>query len=344
MADTLSSAVDSAIRLATHHHRLPPKCAASERDNPVCSGTPIRPVWGALSNTVGGQVLPETTNMTDVQVLVTGGSGFVGAHCIVALLNAGCRVRTTIRSPERESDVRRILAAGGAQAGDGLTFAVTDLTSDDGWPEAVDGCEYVLHVASPFPAADPEHEEDVIMPARDGALRVLRAARDAGVKRVVLTSSFAAIGYGHKPQTAPFDETCWTDSNAGGLAAYPRSKTLAERAAWDFMAGEGGDLELAVVNPVAVFGPVLGPDYSTSILLLRRMMDGGVPACPRLYFGVVDVRDVADLHIRAMLSPAAKGERFLAGAGDCMALLDMARVLKAGMGASARRVPTRQLP
>ena len=154
------------------------------------------------------------------------------------------------------------------------------------------------------------------MPARDGALRLLRAARNAGVKRVVLTSSFAAIGYGHKPQTAPFDETNWTDPNAGGLAAYVKSKTVAERAAWDFMAGEGGDLQLAVVNPVAVFGPVLGPDYSTSILLLRRMMDGSMPACPRLYFGIVDVRDVADLHIRAMTGPAAKGERFLAVAGD----------------------------
>src|ERR1700688_4547074 len=249
-------------------------------------------------------------------VLVTGGSGFIASHAILQLLAAGHQVRTTVRSLKREGDVREMLKVGGAERSDRLSFIAADLEFDEGWPEAVAGCEYVLH-----------------------------AARDAGVKRVVLTSSFAAIGYGHKPQTAPFDETCWTDSNAGGLAAYPRSKTLAERAAWDFMAGEGGDLELAVVNPVAVFGPVLGPDYSTSILLLRRMMDGGMPACPRLYFGVVDVRDVADLHIRAMLSPAAKGERFLAGAGgDCMAILDIAKVLKAGMGASAKRVPTLQLP
>ncbi len=199
-------------------------------------------------------------------------------------------------------------------------------------------------MASPFPAYAPKHEDELIVPARDGALRVLRAARDARVKRVVMTSSFAAIGYGHKPQTAPFDETDWTDPKAEGLAPYVKSKTVAERAAWDFIAGDGGSLELSVVNPVAVFGPPLGPDYSTSILLLQRMLDGGMPACPRLYFGVVDVRDVADLHIRAMLNPAAKGERFLAVAGDCMALLDMAKVLKAGMGASAKRVPTRQLP
>lgn len=276
-------------------------------------------------------------------ILVTGGSGFIGSHAISQLLAAGHEVRTTVRSLQREGDVRAMLNQGGAPA-DRLSFFAANLEADQGWPEAVAGCEYVLHVASPFPAHAPKHEDELIVPARDGALRVLRAARDAGVERVVLTSSFAAIGYGHKPQTAPFDETDWTDPNADGLAPYVKSKTLAERAAWDFMAGGGGPLELSVVNPVAVFGPPLGPDYSTSILLLRWMLDGGMPACPRLYFGVVDVRDVADLHIRAMLNPAARGERFLAVAGDCMALLDMARVLKAAMGASARRVPTRQLP
>jgi len=253
-------------------------------------------------------------------------------------------VRTTVRSLERERDVRATLKAGGAEPGTRLSFIAADLENDAGWPEAVAGCDYVLHVASPFPANIPRHEDELIVPARDGALRVLRASRDAGVKRVVLTSSFAAIGYGHAPRTAPFDESSWTDLNSDGVAAYVKSKTLAERAAWEFVAGEGGGLELAVVNPVAVFGPVLGPDYSTSILLLRRMLDGSMPACPRLYFGVVDVRDVADLHIRAMTSPAAKGERFLAVAGACMSMLDMAKVLKAGMGASANRVPTLQLP
>jgi nucleoside-diphosphate-sugar epimerase len=175
-------------------------------------------------------------------------------------------------------------------------------------------------------------------------LRVLRASRDAGVKRVVLTSSFAAIGYGHKPQTAPFDETTWTNLNSRAVSPYVKSKTLSERAAWDFIANEGRGLELSVVNPAAVFGPVLGPDYSTSILLLRRLIDGGMPGCPRLYFGVVDVRDVADLHIRAMTHPGAKSERFLAVAGDCMSILDIAKVLKARMGASAKRAPTLQLP
>ena len=275
-------------------------------------------------------------------VLVTGGSGFIASHAILQLLAAGYRARTTVRSLNREVGVRAMLTAGGAEAADRVSFIAADLESDAGWREAVAGCEYVLHVASPFPASAPKNEDELIVPARDGTLRVLRASRDAGVKRVVLTSSFAAIGYGHAPRTAPFDETVWTDPGAG-VAPYVKSKTVAERAAWDFIAREGGDLELSVINPVAVFGPVLGPDYSTSILLLRRML-AGMPGCPRLYFGVVDVRDVADLHLRAMTNPAAKGERFLAVAGNCMSILEMARVLKSRMGAVAGRVPSRQLP
>jgi nucleoside-diphosphate-sugar epimerase len=237
-----------------------------------------------------------------------------------------------------------MLKTGGADPGDRLSFFAADLENDAGWPEAVAGCDYVLHVASPFPGQVPKHEDELIVPAREGALRVLRASRDAKVKRVVLTSSFAAIGYGQKPQDKPFDETSWTDPNGDDVLPYVKSKTLAERAAWDFIAKEGGALELAAVNPVGVFGPVLGPDYSTSILLVQRMMDGALPGCPRLYFGVVDVRDVADLHLRAMTHPAAKGERFLAVAGDFMSILDIAKVLKSRMGASAKRVPTRELP
>ena len=276
-------------------------------------------------------------------VLVTGGSGFIGTHCILQLLDAGYRVRTTVRSLQREADVRAMLKAGGAEPGDGLAFVAADLENDAGWAEAAAGCAYVLHVASPFPQSVPKHEDELIVPAREGALRVLRASRDAGVKRVVLTSSFAAIGYGQEPQKKPFDETNWTNPDGDDVQAYVKSKTLAERAAWDFIASEGG-MELAVVNPVGVFGPVLGPDYSTSILLVQRMMDGALPGCPRLYFGVVDVRDVADLHIRAMTDPAAKGERFLALAGDFLSMLEIAKVLKARMGEAAKKVPTRELP
>jgi len=277
-------------------------------------------------------------------VLVTGGSGFIGSQAILQLLAAGHLVRTTVRSLKREGDVRAMLKEGGAESCDRLSFVVADLESDDGWPQAVAGCEYVLHIASPFPATLPQHEDELIVPAREGALRVLRAARDAGVKRVVLTSSFAAIGYGQKVQTAPFDENNWTDPAGEDVQPYAKSKTLAERAAWDFIAREGGNLELSVVNPVGVFGPVLGPDYSTSILLVQRLMDGAMPGCPQLSFGAVDVRDVADLHIRAMTHPAAKGERFLAVAGDFLSIRDIARILKNRMGASAKRVPTRQLP
>ncbi len=277
-------------------------------------------------------------------VLVTGGSGFLGSHAIVQLLAAGHRVRTTVRSLKREPEVRAMLKEGGAEAGDRVSFAAADLEKDEGWAEAVAGCEYVLHVASPFPAGVPENEDELIVPAREGTLRVLRAAREAGVKRVVVTSSFAAIGYGHGPRETPFDETSWTDVNGRGVGPYVKSKTLAERAAWDFVAREGGGMEMAVVNPVGVFGPVLGPDYSTSIALLQRLMDGQVPGCARLYFGLVDVRDAADLHLRAMTHPAAQGERFLAAAGDFMAMVEIAKVLKDRMGAAGRRVPARQVP
>src|SRR5882757_6659512 len=180
--------------------------------------------------------------MSGELVLVTGGSGFVGTHCIIALLKAGYRVRTTVRSAGRQANVLAMLKAGGAEPGDALSFAVADLTSEAGWPAAVAGCDYVLHVASPFPPGVPKHEDDLIIPAREGALRVLRAARDAGVKRVVLTSSFAAIGYGKMPP-GPFTEESWTDPTAK-VSAYVKSKTLAERAAWDFIAVEGGRLEL----------------------------------------------------------------------------------------------------
>ena len=277
-------------------------------------------------------------------VLVTGGSGFIGSHAILQLLAADHQVRTTVRSLRREADVRALLKQGGAEPGDRLSFVAADLENDAGWADAVAGCDYVLHIASPFPSGVPKHEDDLIVPARDGALRVLRASRDAGVKRVVLTSSFAAIGYGHKQQDAPFDETNWTDLRGDDLTAYVKSKTIAERAAWDFITTDGGGLELSVVNPVAVFGPILGPDYSTSVLLVQRLMDGAMPGLPKLYFGAVDVRDVADLHIRAMTDPAAKSERFLAIAGDFLSMLDIAKILKAHMGKAAKRVPMRQLP
>lgn len=281
--------------------------------------------------------------MTNDLVLVTGGSGFVGIHCVLQLLNAGYRVRTTVRSLQREADVRAMLKVGGLEPGDALSVVAADLTSDVGWPEAVAGCTYVHHVASPFPLGAPKHEDDLIIPAREGAVRVLRAARDAGVKRVVLTSSFAAVGYSPKASDLPYSEADWTDPN-GDISAYVKSKTLAERAAWDFIFREGSALELSVVNPVGVFGPVLGPDYSTSIQLIQRLMEGSVPGVPHLSYNIVDVRDVADLHLRAMTHPAATGERFLALAGDCMTMQQIVTALRARLGDAARRVPTRSVP
>jgi nucleoside-diphosphate-sugar epimerase len=282
--------------------------------------------------------------MTDEQVLVTGGSGFIAAHCILQLLDRGYRVRTTVRSLDREPSVRTTLKSAGSDPGDRLAFTAADLMSDQGWPEAAAGCDYVLHVASPFPLKVPKDENELIIPAREGALRLLRAARDAKVKRVVLTSSFAAIGYGHPPSEKPFTEKDWTDPAGADVSPYVKSKTLAERAAWDFIARKGGALELSVVNPVGVFGPVLGADFSTSIEIVKRLMDGAVPGCPRLSFGVVDVRDVADLHLRAMTDPAAKGERFLSVAGDFMTMQQIAQTLRARMGDAAKKVPTRVLP
>ena len=273
-------------------------------------------------------------------MLVTGGSGFIGSHCILDLLRGGYRVRTTVRSPDREATVRELL---GAESADALSFATADLMSDAGWAEAVSGCDFVLHVASPFPLGPPKHEDDLIVPAREGALRVLAAARDAQVKRVVMTSSFAAIGYG-TAEDRQFTEEDWTNPDGDGVSAYAKSKTLAERAAWDFIAKDGAGLELSVVNPVGVFGPVLGSDYSTSIQLVKRLLDGAMPGIPRVAFGIVDVRDVAEMHVRAMTEPAAAGERFLAVAGEFMTVAEIAAVLRERMGADASKVPTRMLP
>jgi len=238
--------------------------------------------------------------------------------------------------------VRAMLKAGGQEPGGRLSFFAADLVSDVGWREAVAGCDYVMHVASPIPASAPKHEDELIIPAREGTLRVLRAARDSNVKRVVLTSSCGAVYYGHPPQNAPFDETSWTIVN-GELTAYVKSKALAERAAWDFMSREGNGLELSVVNPAGIFGPILGPDSASSVDLIKRLMNG-MPGAPRIYFGVVDVRDVADLHLRAMTHPAAKGERFIAVSGNAISMVDIARILRARLGTSARRVPRLQLP
>jgi dihydroflavonol-4-reductase len=278
------------------------------------------------------------------EVLVTGGSGFIGAHCILQLLAAGHRVRTTLRSLARRDDVLAMLMRGGAVSTAGLGFHAADLSADAGWAEAAKGCDTVLHVASPLPLHVPRDENELIVPAREGTLRVLRAARDAGVRRVVLTSSFAAVGYGHEARQRPFDETDWTKVEGTKLQPYVKSKAMAERAAWDFIAREGGALELTTVNPTVVLGPVLGADFSSSVEVVKALIDGKAPVAPKIRFGLVDVRDVADLHLRAMTDPAAKGERFLAIAGPAVSILEIANVLRARLGAAGRRAPRREMP
>jgi dihydroflavonol-4-reductase len=276
------------------------------------------------------------------RVLVTGGSGFVASHVIAQLLKAGHDVRTTVRSLSREAEVRSMVNESGA-FDEKLTFVEADLSNNSGWAEAVHGCEYVMHVASPMPAKQPKDENELIVPARDGVIRVLRFARDAQVRRVVFTSTCGAIYYGHPKREKPFDETDWTNIEGGPMSAYVKSKALAERAAWDFMAREGGALELAVVNPAGIFGPSLGKDVSSSLEIIIRLLNG-MPGCPQIFFGVVDVRDVADLHLRAMTDPKAKGERFIAVCGPSMSMLEVAQTLRSGLGEKANKVPTRALP
>jgi dihydroflavonol-4-reductase len=283
----------------------------------------------------------------DGTVLVTGGSGFLGGWCVAELLRRGHSVRTTVRDPSREGEVRsrvQNLADGSPGAGSDsrLSFVACDLRDDSGWEQAVDGCEHVLHVASPFPLAQPKDPDELIVPARDGTLRVLRAALAAGASRVVVTSSVAAVGGSAKGSGRPLDESDWTDLDDPSVTPYARSKTIAERAAWD-LAGELGETtRLATVNPGAILGPVSGPDRSPSLEVVQRLLNG-IPGTPRIGFNLVDVRDVADLQIRAMTDPAAGGKRLLAVRSfEWMA--DIAKVLRDRLGEEAPKVPKRSVP
>ncbi|MEU4658949.1 NAD-dependent epimerase/dehydratase family protein [Streptomyces sp. NPDC023723] len=278
------------------------------------------------------------------KVLVTGGSGYLATHLIAALLRDGREVRATVRSTAaREAELRAAVRRGGADDA-GLEVVAADLMSDAGWSAALAGCAEVHHVASPSPVTQPKDPDELIVPAREGVLRVLRAARDAGARRTVLTSSFAAIGYSPKP-VPDYTEEDWTDPDTPGLAPYPRSKAIAERAAWDLMAREGGDLELVVVNPTFILGPTLTTDLRASAQFVKAMLDGTLSVLPRQYFGVADVRDVADLHLRAMAAPEAAGRRYLALAdGPTISYLDLARTLRRRLGAAAARVPTEEAP
>ncbi|MBV8594567.1 MAG: NAD-dependent epimerase/dehydratase family protein [Caulobacteraceae bacterium] len=275
-------------------------------------------------------------------VLVTGGSGFIASWCAIGLIERGYAVRTTVRDLAREGAVRAAIARR-VDPGERLSVHAADLTRDDGWDAAADGCAYVLHVASPLGVPEPRNPDDLIRPAREGALRALNAAIRAGARRMVMTSSVAATSPPASAGDGESDETVWTNPGDPGLGAYARSKTLAERSVWDRVREAGGATTLAVVNPALVLGPVLSRDFSDSVQIVQRLLAGTVPGLPRLGFNIVDVRDVADLHILAMTAPEAAGERFIA-AGDFAWMADIAALLRARLGPQASKVPTRAAP
>ncbi len=272
-------------------------------------------------------------------VLVSGGSGYIAGFLIRQLVAEGWMVHTTVRSLAREAAVRQLLAVDNSR----VKFFATDLNADAGWAEAMAGCGFAAHLASPLPAGVPKDADDLIVPARDGALRALRAAKAAGVKRFVMTSSVAAISYGRGRGVHNFTEADWTDLSQPGLTPYIQSKTVAERAARDWVAADGGGMEYCSICPSVVLGPVWSADYSASVVIVSRLLDGSLGACPDFGFGVVDVRDVADLHVRALKAPNMAGERFIAS-GRFVKLREVADILRAKLGPEAQRVTTRNVP
>lgn len=278
-------------------------------------------------------------------VLVTGASGFLGAHVLARLLDAGHDVRATVRVPERAPVVEQRLRSAGVPEVERVTYVEADLLDDAGWESATDGAELVLHLASAVQAARPgEDEADLILPSLVSTLRVLRAARLGGAKRVVMTSSFAAIGYGHGHTGHAFTEDDWTNIDGVGVSSYVRSRTIAERVAWDFVAEEGAGMELTVINPVGMLGPAPGPERTGALRTIASMLDGSMRVAPPVWTNVVDVRDVADLHLRAMTASVAGGQRYLAAAGAPVSLHDIALVLRSGLGEAAAKAPTATAP
>ena len=274
------------------------------------------------------------------KVLVTGGSGFIGLHCIQQLLDQGFQVKTTIRSNARQTEIVNAMTKHSSHP-ENLEFFIADLLQDAGWNEAVSGCQYVLHVASPFVIENPEDENVLIRPAVEGTLRVLAACRNSSVQKVVLTSSVAAIAYGHSKSKTLFDENDWSDTT-GNISAYSKSKTLAEKAAWDFMEklADNEKFELTTINPSAVTGPMLTDDIGTSNSFIVQLASGLMPVVPKIHMGFVDVRDVAKAHIFAMTSSKANGQRIITSERE-MFFSDASKVLNS---AGYMKAPTREIP
>lgn len=277
-------------------------------------------------------------------VLVTGGGGFIAGHCILQLLERGYVVRATIRKPAQEPVARKVLEEAGMEHVDRLSFVTADLMQDAGWPEAVAGVDFVLHLASPVRPGHVENEDDVIIPAREGTLRVLRAAVAANVKRVVLTSAFHAVSWGHPHDGHVFTEKDWTRLDGPGVDAYGKSKTIAERAAWEFVGKEGRGLELTTTLPVAVMGPVMGHSISGANHVIQRMLNGKMPRFPDLFIPIIDVRDVALAHVLALEHPEAAGQRLLLSNGNAVRMKKIGETVKKAVGSSANRVASKTVP
>ena len=273
-------------------------------------------------------------------VLVTGGTGFIGLHCLQQLLDKGYKVRTTLRSESRKQEVMEAMKKHSSNC-ENLEFFIADLLSDDGWSEAVTGSKYVLHVASPFFLGEPENEDVFIKPAVEGTLRVLKACADSDVQKVVLTSSFAAVGYGHSREKEVYTEEDWSSVD-GEISPYAKSKTLAEKAAWEFVENleESKKFELTVINPVAVTGPMLTSDIGSSNDFLLKLISGSMPACPKIHMGYIDVRDVAKAHIFSMTEEKTNGERIIVSENEMF----FAEVGKTLNEAGFKKSPTKEMP
>lgn len=283
-------------------------------------------------------------NNNEQLVLVTGGSGFIAIHIILQLLRKGFSVRTTIRNANKIEIIKEELINNGITDLSKLSFVEADLAADKNWSKAVAGATYVIHVASPTPKLQFKNEAEMIRPAVAGVLRVFEASREAGVKKIVMTSAYGAVFAGHKKRKTPYTEKDWSNLDAKGIHPYQKSKTLAEKAAWKFIQEEGENMALTVINPVGVMGPVLSKKFSHSNIQVQEMMQGKIKALPNVDSGYVDVRDVAALHILAMLSDKANGQRFLATTGETLSMIDVANVLKNAFPEYAQNIPTKTIP
>ena len=276
------------------------------------------------------------------KVLVTGGSGYIAQHCIAELLKKGYSVRTSLRSENREAEVRQAIAKE-VDAKNNLEFCQLNLNEDEGWNDAMIGCSYVLHVASPFPFKEPKNENDVIIPAKEGTIRALKAAKKANIKKLILTSSVAAIQYGHDDPDKVFDHNDWTNIEGKNVTPYVKSKTIAEKAAWDFMESQTEKIfDMTVINPSFVLGPSLSDDIGgTSTDTIKRFLTREIPAVPNVYMNYVDVRDIAKLQVEAIKNTKSNGKRFACTSNESVPLIDIAKTLSAN---GFPKVTTKTLP